>query len=204
MIDDKYAMTDGLLRQRRNLFLICMVLFLWKYGGATLSKLNIAGIELELKNGDGLLTLLWIVFGYFLSRYTQYYITDGRPKFQLQLADAYERHCNPIIKDLVLRECVKQQQVPERMLSDNYQYRYCLLKKNRWIFTCAFKADDGTFAKNEDQSAKYSDFLEINRWKLKKGIFLALFEIFILKNGFTDYWWPFLLAFLILFYYAAL
>jgi len=77
MTDDRKAryrnISDGLLRQRRNLLLISLIMPLFFLSGASIDKINILGTIITIKNPLIVEYSLLILFVYFLLRYWQYY-----------------------------------------------------------------------------------------------------------------------------------
>jgi hypothetical protein len=75
--DDRKAryrdISDGLLRQRRNLLLISLLTPLFFLSGASIDRINILGTIITINNPEVVKYSLVILFGYFLLRYWQYY-----------------------------------------------------------------------------------------------------------------------------------
>ncbi len=63
---------DLFQRQRRNLILTAAVVVFINTTGAVLTKMNILGNELEIKNPIAMPTIFGVVLGYFLWRFFQY------------------------------------------------------------------------------------------------------------------------------------
>ncbi|CAE6881435.1 hypothetical protein ACOMICROBIO_NCLOACGD_00293 [Vibrio sp. B1ASS3] len=76
-MDDRKAryrdISDGLLRQRRNLLLISMLMPLFFLSGASIEKINILGTIINVSNPVILKYALVTLFAYFFLRYWQYY-----------------------------------------------------------------------------------------------------------------------------------
>ena len=77
MAEDRKAryrdISDGLLRQRRNLLLISLLMPLFFLSGASIDKINILGTIIIVNNPEVVKYSLVMIFGYFLLRYWQYY-----------------------------------------------------------------------------------------------------------------------------------
>ena len=91
MAEEKKArpreISDGLLRQRRNLLLSTLVMPLFFVSGAEITKINVLGTNIELANPESVKYLLIALFLYFFLRYWQYYkeesyIVDMHRKIQ--------------------------------------------------------------------------------------------------------------------------
>ena len=128
-------MSEGLLRQRRNLFITCALLWFMKYGGVRLHKMALAGFDVELARPEVMTLALWIAFAYFLYRYYQYFASDGLPKLESEYSKAFETKCMPLIKNRVMAAYPRLHNDPD--------YRYFMLKQNGWIIKGHQKAVPG-------------------------------------------------------------
>lgn len=70
-------MNEGLLRQRRNLFTVCVLLWAFKYGQVQFTKMSVAGFDITFNRPEVLYLSLWAAFGYFFYRYYQYFVRHG-------------------------------------------------------------------------------------------------------------------------------
>jgi hypothetical protein len=181
-------MQEGLLRQRRNLFVVCALLWLMKYGGITLKKMSLAGFEVEFARPEALTLALWLVYAYFLYRYYQYFTGEGLDKLRAIFGQAINERCEPII-----RRIVKSVQ-PES--NDQMLYAFPVLRQNNWIYHGQF------YVRNEDGSAKelQSFELPVRRRQLGSGLALAFLESTFRSSVVTDYLLPFALAGFVLWY----
>ncbi len=69
------SMNEGFIRQRRNLMISSIGLFLVSIGGITLDKkISIMGAELQIANSLILYISIWGMYLYFFVRYFQYYL----------------------------------------------------------------------------------------------------------------------------------
>lgn len=72
-------MNPDLLRQRRNLIAISAVLLVFDFANVKITKVSVLGTEL-VGNAQVLMACAWILWGYFLLRYFQYWwIEPGQP-----------------------------------------------------------------------------------------------------------------------------
>lgn len=77
-------MSEGLIRQRRNLISVSCILVFLKFAGVEISKLSFLGLDFsELKNPSAFYLLIWVVYFYFTLRYYQYFFQEGKPKLLL-------------------------------------------------------------------------------------------------------------------------
>jgi hypothetical protein len=72
-------MTEGLLRQRRNLMIVSILMVFIKFSEFKVKKLTISGLSFEeLGNPSSIYVMIWVLFFYFLFRYHQYYAQEGK------------------------------------------------------------------------------------------------------------------------------
>lgn len=182
-------MNEGLLRQRRNLIIVCIFLWIMKFGGVatTFSKLSFAGLDIEFKNPDALIQTIWIAFAYFFFRYYQYFVTDGIKVLHQVLNEVYEQRCSPVIQQFVKKKI----HLNDIKKSNNPYYKYKNLKINDWMFRYSPKTNSGDH---------YTHEFKITRWMLKKQILFAWIDVFFRNKASTDYLLPFFLSFFILYY----
>jgi hypothetical protein len=180
---------DGLLRQRRNLIVTCVLLWLMKYGGVTFSKFSLAGFDVVFKNPNALILSIWIAFTYFLYRYYQYFSDEGIAKLQQVFSAALEQRCEPIIRKLVKEKCLTN--------NDSIGYSYEALKRNRWQYQAHALGpyDPGSGSVSNDKFE-----IPIGRWQLRKGILLAVMGSIFRNSVVTDYLLPFVVACGVLYY----
>ena len=181
-------MSEGLLRQRRNLFIVCAILWLMKYGGITLKKLSLAGFELEFARPEALILALWLAYAYFLYRYYQYFTSEGIEQLRTIYAKALNERCEPIIRGIV------KTAYPQS--NDQMLYAFPVLRQNGWVYRGQY------YDRNEDGTAKevLSFELPIRLVALHRGVFIAVIESTFRSSVVTDYLLPFALAGFVLWY----
>ena len=92
-------MNDGLVRQRRNLFVSGILLLIFCYGDVEISGLSILNMKLSSFKNENLLPVgLWIIFGYFFIRYFQYFYGHGLVAIRNKLEELQEKCCSPLIE----------------------------------------------------------------------------------------------------------
>lgn len=84
-------------RQRRNLVLMSVLVLFVNVTGAELSKINLLGNEVTLRNPDSLPFYLAIILGYFLIRYFQYMHDIEDKEFKTRFFRKTERNLEPYI-----------------------------------------------------------------------------------------------------------
>ena len=65
-------MTDGLLRQRRNLMVTSLIIILLSFGGVKIEEVGALGTKLVFQRKDALYLGIWVIYAYFFFRYYQY------------------------------------------------------------------------------------------------------------------------------------
>lgn len=66
-------MNPDLLRQRRNLIAVSAVLLVFDFANVTITKVSMLGTELMVGNAQVLMACAWVLWGYSLLRYYQYW-----------------------------------------------------------------------------------------------------------------------------------
>ena len=78
MNKSQLELSDGTLRQRRNLLLVTMLLVFMRHGQVAFgTEVKIFGASASIGNPDFILQLLFVVQAYFLWRFYQYFNADG-------------------------------------------------------------------------------------------------------------------------------
>lgn len=76
-------MSDGLLRQRRNMMALALILIFFKFAGVEIEKLTFLGVEFKsFKNTSAVYSAIWIFFWYYVFRYYQYFSQEGWEKLK--------------------------------------------------------------------------------------------------------------------------
>jgi hypothetical protein len=185
-------MSDHLLRQRRNLIITCVLLWVLKYGGITISKFSLGGFEVAIKNPAALTLALWLAFFYFLYRYAQYFYTEGCGALTQVLDAALDERCAPRMRKIV------EEKHPE---SDDFnQFNYKLLKTRNWLYQgqCLRYETAAQVGEGRHQDIE----MPIKRGQLRAERVSAYWHTFVVHNVGTDYILPFLLAAFVLLYYS--
>lgn len=184
-------MSEGLLRQRRNLMITSILLWIMKYGGVTFTKFSFVGFDITLKNPNVLILSLWIAFAYFLFRYYQYFSDEGVKKLQSVFSGTIENKCEPIIRNLV------KEKFPTN--NDAIRYSYAFLKRDSWIYKGhALGSEFDPITGTNIGSGHFE--LPIKRSQLWKGIVFAMIDTIFRNSVVTDYLLPFAVACFVLYY----
>lgn len=185
-------MTEGLLRQRRNLFITCVLLWVMKYGGVTFTKFSLAGFDVVFARPGVLILAIWVAYAYFLYRYYQYFSKEGVLKLKSVFAEALEEKCEPVIRSLVKRAHPHYNVALRR--------NFATLRGNGWIYQGQDLIPDGGGTIREVPPFE----LRIAPWKLSGGVVRAILDSIFRNSVVTDYLLPFAFADYILWYCGAL
>lgn len=93
---ERKEMSDGFIRQRRNLFIISALILLLHESGFTIDKVTILGVSLGNLDNPGIIyNSIWLLFIYFIIRCYQYFIYDG----WASLTGHFKSGCDECVRD---------------------------------------------------------------------------------------------------------
>jgi hypothetical protein len=174
------AMSEGLIRQRRNLISVSCVLIFLKFAGVEISKLSFLGLDFsELKKPSAFYLLIWVVYFYFTLRYYQYFCQEGKPKLLFHYRQSV---------DQALINKVWANARDDKSSGEFHSYRPNTLeelKNKNWMYTALYR--------NEDRSLIRLDKVILKRERImcRGG---EIIKLTFNTSVFTDYILPFLLA----------
>lgn len=181
-------MNEGLLRQRRNLIITCVLLLFMKYGGVHLHKMSFAGFDVEFARPEVIALALWIAFAYFLYRYYQYFTAYGLAMLESEFAKSFDARCTPLVQSRIWAAYPRMPNI--------HNYHYVMLQRDGWIVK-----DTETVPGPDGKTPVAQPFeLPISRWDLRNGVALAVIETTFRSSVVTDYLLPFALAGFVLWY----
>lgn len=194
--DRNRDMTEGLLRQRRNLLLTSLVVIFFYLGNIQITEINLLGTKVLLRNDAAVHVSLWVFFVYFLYRYTIYYFEEPLELMLVEYHDILDRLAGPKLKKLALKQNnqkldpnVLQQVVCEREFSldksGNYKRVSCL-RAETYGSRSSIRSDE-QYSDVHVSAIYWSAYFTFHRvWT-----FLSLS---VKDSRVSDYWFPFLLA----------
>jgi hypothetical protein len=143
--------------------------------------ITVLGTELSnFGNPEAVILTLWIVWFYFLIRYTQYFTQEGYAIFAQTLATTLNEICAPRIKEIVLAKH------PNNHLRD---YGLSAIKNYNWTYNGQTEEEDDTGER------KYENFkMKIDRSDLWKQYVLAILNVTFAKSAVSDHLVPFGIA----------
>ncbi len=177
-------MSEGIRRQRRSLIITSLILSFMKYGGITIKKISVLGVEILLSNISALYVFIWLIWFYFLIRYYQYFMQEGVPKMTISFQTMLTEICRAKIKALVKAE-------HPRVQGSSQQFDYNILKKSNW-YTINYVGQELKEADVYNASNPFE--MDIKLWSLWKEILISYYQVFVNKSVMTDYILPLLIA----------
>lgn len=180
-------MGEGLLRQRRNLLIVCLLLWFSKYAGVDISKASIAGFDVQIKNMEALFTTLWIAFSYFLYRYYQYFASEGVKQLVVTATNALNDKCRPYIQGIV--------KAAHGDAGGGSDLSWSFLRLKNWTYP-GYRETVDTLGQPIGENFE----IPISPWKLKWAIASAILDTFFRNSVVTDYLLPFFVAGWVLWY----
>jgi hypothetical protein len=94
-------MNADLLRQRRNLILVCTALIMFEFAKVSIAKVSILGTELVVGDARVLHIFAWVVWAYFLLRYYQYLMLEGDLMLIATARGRFESKAMPYVMKLI-------------------------------------------------------------------------------------------------------
>ncbi|MDC0004223.1 hypothetical protein OAE19_07470 [Porticoccaceae bacterium] len=175
-------MSEGLVRQRRNLISISCILIFLKFAGIEISKLTFLGIDFgKLGNPSALYLAIWVFYSYFLSRYYQYFAQEGSVRLSRYFYEEMERRV--MIRVRKLADEVKEK-------SNFYPSQLIALKNDDWKIRVTYDgADDGTSGRDTEVANIQFPTNELFKFRA-----LSLKNISVHTSAVTDYILPLILA----------
>lgn len=140
MSDDRKAryrdISDGLLRQRRNLLLMSIIMPLFFISGATVEKINILGTVITVNRPEVIKYSIIVLFLYFFLRYWQYYKEETYVKDMLLEMKKYLYHIEQsyLVKRIRKKAHFLNQDILNYCFADpRYDWggRYAAIPKNK-------------------------------------------------------------------------
>lgn len=183
-------MTEGLIRQRRNLLIICSILLFIKLSGLTVSKIHLVGMEFEdLENPHAIYLFVWAAFFYFVWRYVQYFSQEG----MVYVMEAGRIRMNYVIVKSIDKELKRS--MPEGYRSvmsvKDIAYEFCENNKSELKVGCK----PAVLSSGEKNIVIKMGWFRRSVLAVRSTVYVAFFT-----SSHTDYLLPIIYATLTLFY----
>jgi len=184
-MSEAQGMSDGILRQRRNLVVFSVLLCFMKFAEVDIGQVSILGFSFSaFGNPDGVYLFAWLIWGYFFYRYWQYYGQEAAPLFAGIIGRELDKGCSYEIGQIV-------GQSHSSWTDDKNLTNYTKLKSNNWLFEAKYIVNP------EDPAGdyKYMPFeLPIPKKELRGAVVAVYFNFFFRKSITSDYLLPFIVA----------
>ncbi|WP_125925491.1 hypothetical protein [Halomonas aestuarii] len=176
-------MTEGFIRQRRNLIITNIIIIFLALAKVKIEQLSVAGVQFgAFENPEILLLFLWVTWAYFLYRYSVYFLEEGPSNLLKTWRRDFEATVNPRIKSLVYRAYDKP--------NDGCAYSYWGLRHNGYIYNGqAYEQTEG----NEERMFNFK--LPVYRRQIILWEAMAFLRFSIFSPPITDYILGFVLSF---------
>lgn len=190
---------DGFVRQRRNLMMMSVALFLVETAGVKFSELNLLGSKLFIENPDVINKGLWIAFIYWVYRYYVYFHDIGPKGFMDQYSARMLNYVYAIALKQLKRDSVKMEPlVKEGRTKLRLGHDHTYYRRSLWSYEIKL-AVIASLAKRDDDNPKSLDF---DHYVVRAPISLAIAHtrawMYVLTRThlFSEYLLPFVVALL--------
>ena len=180
---------DNFVRQRRNLMAISLVLFFYISSGIVMDTINILGNSFKVTTPSHVGSILYIVWGYFLLRYYQYF----RHMPLAELRTKYAEKMSKIVSVVGVKLFKKGYKTSNKFsLSGIYVFR----DGKEWMVSMDVDISDEAQSPLKRNVERINvDTIHLIMPRLKAAFHIAINTRFI-----TEYFLPFLVALLPIFY----
>lgn len=176
-------MTEGFIRQRRNLIITNILILVLALAKVQIEQLSVAGVKFgAFKNPTVLLVFLWLAWAYFLYRYSVYFLEEGPKNLVNIWIRDFETIVNPRIRTLVYQAYDNP--------NDGCAYSYWSLRRYGFIYNGqAYKQAEG------DVKRVFNFQFPIRRRQIFLWETMAFLRFSIFSPPVTDYIFGFILSF---------
>ena len=178
-------MTEGFIRQRRNLAVANILLLCLTTAGIQISEASLAGFSFKsFDRPEIILWLIWVAWGYFLYRYLLYFIEEAPDK----LSSAWYRDFNSVVSESLFQYITKMYG-PLNEAGREAAYEDTV--KNDWLYKGQAIAPCSHIDSHELE-AQYIYFeQDVPRYRFIHLQFLACIKFLLISKATTDYLlWP--------------
>jgi len=192
------GVTNGFIRQRRNLIVISLCLLVYDSFGLDLEKVNIFGNELNVQNHDLLPTALWIIYAYFFIRYYQYF----NDLYDRGIITKYRIQVNKLLINWAYAKG-KKDYIIENNINDTSKYKFGVPESHfseieTWKITIEGKASAIISTKINNGLATNNDlitFRHVANWAvIIRFKIQSIFHVCFRTHLVSEYYLPFIIA----------
>lgn len=193
----KRDMTEGLLRQRRNLLIVSIAVIFFYLGSIQITEINLLGTKILLENEAAVHISLWIFFIYFGYRYTIYYLEEPLERLLYDYQTILDRLAEPKLKRLALKQ--NNQNLDADILRQVvFDRRFSLIKSGNYKSLSWLTAEtNGCHAGDLRSNNQHRDVHVSSIYWKSYFLFHRFCAAIILSakdSRVSDYWLPFLFA----------
>lgn len=175
-------MTDGFIRQRRNIFIASTVVVFLRFGGVSVEKVSLLGTELHFDNIQALYAAVWVFFIYAFIRYYQYYQQENNKG----ISSVFWGKMNALCVFKLRNRAVFEFPSCEKYGGD---FQFSELKR-----VGIFKREGGVIVDQDESGKIFSEKYEVNILSFTREYFLSFVHLNINASPVTDYILPFIFA----------
>lgn len=189
-------MNDSLLRQRRLLIGISLAIIFLSAGEVKLEEISIAGNTVSVENPQGVYRLVWVIFAYLFLRYYQHVRQYKRQEGNLGIAEIFWGRMDSLSQDKLV-ECANRQipglvsTGPLKKFQDP-MLAFSLLKKRIHF----------VWYGDVQNSSEGASTFEVKILHFTPQCFRALWYLLFSSSKLTDYYLPYVVAWVALGYGA--
>lgn len=183
-------MTDGLLRQRRNLMALSLTIIFLRFGGVSISKVSLFGTEFLFNNIQALYAAIWLVFFYFLMRFYQYFMQESNKG----IVEEFNKRLDGLCFTNLMQDARKQHSIEGNM---NGTFQISKLKR---ISFFRREGEVGRYISRELDHERLSLVYKVHLLKYIRQYLVASIHMTFQRSHLTDYFLPFIVAVFALLY----
>lgn len=177
------TMTEDLRRQRRNLLIVSLLLCFVKYGGITINRISILGVEVYFSNISAIFLALWLIWFYFAFRYYQYFMQEGVAKINKSFIGTMNIKCKRRL------EIIVSAKHPNYYKSNQqFDYNVLCMRKPNW-YTIFIHGHERLPNSDNNEFRMYIKF-----WSLWKELLSSILHMTINQSVISDFLLPLILA----------
>lgn len=181
-------MSQGLARQRRNLLIISILVIVFAEGGVVIEEFSLVGLKLKFKDFKVVYISMWVMFSYFFGRYYQYFKEEPDLGIVNGFWAKLNSRCWEKIKKRSVAVCPACEQLGGKFYFSDTQK------------SGIFKRKVNVVSERNDYGEDVNTDIEISVVPFVFDIALSFFHVLVNRKGVSDYFLPFVVAFLALSY----
>lgn len=191
MSDDSEIDSPAFIRQRRNLIVAALVLAFAQVTHLTVHEFALFGIRANIDGPVSTLPYLWILWGYFLWRYWQAFVSNHTKPTKVRYREIKKMFIEPLAVQRALAQAGEKQAHGglERKAWMPHEAETATTKGAKAVIVTNLTTQSASGAPvqvNVDVELTHADM-----WRLRSR---ALWSLMITSNEFSEYYLPFVVA----------